>query len=242
MARLLYERTDGNPLFLVNVLADLVVRGILVARGDGWEVREELGAESLGIPVDLRRTIERQIDRLAAGERRVLEVAGLLGGAYSAASVAAGLDCSVSEVEETMGGLARRNAFIHAGGVGEWPDGTVSASFDFQHAQYAEVLSGRLSPARRAEVHRRIASRLEAAYGDRAAEVAAELAVHFDQARDIPRAVLYLQHAAETDRQRSAHEGRCSTFAGRWPCSSGCPHRPSAMRAKRRCRSAWAVC
>jgi adenylate cyclase len=43
------------------------------------------------------------------------------------------------------------------------------------------------------------------AFGPRAGEIAAELAVHFAQGRDYDRAVPYLQHAAEVAAQRQAH-------------------------------------
>ena len=139
------------------------------------------------------------------GTRRLLEVASLTGNTCSAAAVAAGAGVSPTTVEEAFSALARRHAFLREGPPAEWPDGTLSATYEFLHALYREVLSARPSPTRRVEVHHLIGTRLEAAYGDRATERAAELASHFEFGRDVPRAVSYLQHAAETDRSRSAH-------------------------------------
>jgi tetratricopeptide (TPR) repeat protein len=51
----------------------------------------------------------------------------------------------------------------------------------------------------------RIGERLEQAYATNLDEIAAELAVHFEEARDVARAVAYLQRAAETSRRRSAY-------------------------------------
>src|SRR5262249_54922113 len=50
-----------------------------------------------------------------------------------------------------------------------------------------------------------IGMRLEAAFGPRADEVAAELAVHFEHGRDYDRAMQYLQRTAATAIQRHAH-------------------------------------
>jgi predicted ATPase len=191
----------------VNVLADLITRGIVAPDEDGWALRETVDARTLGIPVDVRKAIERQIERLDERECRLLEVASVLSGECSAAAIGAGAGRPTSEVEAMLDALARRSAFVRRGPTLEWPDGTVSATFEFLHALYREVLGERISPARRAELHRVIGLRLEAAYQDRSPEVAAELAVHFDEARDLPRAVAYHQHAAETDRRRSAFEG-----------------------------------
>jgi DNA-binding winged helix-turn-helix (wHTH) protein/tetratricopeptide (TPR) repeat protein len=212
LARIVYQHTEGNPLFLVNVFNDLCARGILVSQERGWVIRDDLDRDSLGIPLDVRRTIERQLDRLTETERRLLEVASVAGGAFSGAAVAAGADVPMEEVERTLGALARRNAFLREGRAVTWPDGTVSTAFHFLHALYREVLVERLSAGRRTVLHRLIGMHLEAAYGERAPEIAAELAVHFDQAGDIERAVVYFQRAGEADRRRSAHVGAQEHF------------------------------
>ncbi|HEV8718047.1 MAG TPA: hypothetical protein VGX03_35185 [Candidatus Binatia bacterium] len=51
-----------------------------------------------------------------------------------------------------------------------------------------------------------MASREELAYGKRAREIAAELALHFERGRDYRRAVRYLQQAGENAIRRSAHQ------------------------------------
>jgi predicted ATPase len=51
-----------------------------------------------------------------------------------------------------------------------------------------------------------IGERAEQAYGDRAREIAAELAVHFEQGREYRKAVQYLLQAWENATQRSAHQ------------------------------------
>jgi DNA-binding winged helix-turn-helix (wHTH) protein len=205
LAALIYRRTEGNPLFLVNALADLISRGVLVDRDDGWIAAADLDERSQDVPGDIQRSIEGQIDRLSEKERTLLEVASVGGRPCAAAVVAAGADTAETDVESVLDSLARRHAFVRAGPTVEWPDGTVSATFEFLHTLYSDILSRRLSPARRADLHRRIGARLESAYGPRAPELAAELAVHFERGRDTDRAMRYLQQAAETDRSRSAH-------------------------------------
>lgn len=206
LATLVGQRTEGNPLFIVNALNDLIAREMLVVCGERWTVCGQLDADALGIPADVRRTIERQIDRLDTDTRRLLEVASVTGPTCAAAAVAAAAGVPTTTVEETFATLAKRQAFLREGPPAAWPDGTLSATYDFLHELYREVLSARPSPGRRVELHRLIGTRLEGAYGDRATERAAELASHFEFGRDLPRAVHYLHHAAEIDRSRSAHD------------------------------------
>jgi predicted ATPase len=82
----------------------------------------------------------------------------------------------------------------------------VATRYQFLHALYQEVLYERIPAARRSRLHRLIGERIEAAYGTQVREIAAELAVHFEQGRDYRRAVQYLQQAGENAVQRSAHQ------------------------------------
>ena len=212
LAHHVHGHTEGNPLFVVNVLNDLVARGILNERENGWTTRDGIDAASLEVPRNIRRTIEHQLDRLDPAERSLLEVMSAAGGACCAAAVTAGANIAVNEVERTLGALARREQFVSEGRMLEWPDGTVSVTFEFLHALYREVIYSQLPPSHRLALHQRIGARLEAAYGDRTPEVAAELAAHFEQARDTQRAIVYYQHAAEADRGRGAHDGAQGQF------------------------------
>jgi DNA-binding winged helix-turn-helix (wHTH) protein/predicted ATPase len=206
LARRVHRHTAGNPLFFTNVLGDLVSRGILVERDDAWTLTDDLQASDLGIPEDIGHMIERQIDSLPPGQRRLLEVASVAGATFSSAAVAAAARVSLSEVEETLTPLALARRFLQRTNPIEWPDGTIASGFEFVHALYRNVLYQRIPAGRRAELHREIGTREERAYGERSAEIAAALAMHFDQGRDVKRAVVYLQQAAEIARRRSAYQ------------------------------------
>lgn len=89
--------------------------------------------------------------------------------------------------------------------VTEWPDGTVSGQYGFRHALYQHVLQDRIGEVRRIRLHRQIGLRKEEGYGERTEEIAGELAVHFEHARDYPRAVKYLYQAGQNAVARSAY-------------------------------------
>jgi predicted ATPase len=88
----------------------------------------------------------------------------------------------------------------------------VAARYGFLHALYQETIYDQVPVNRRLRWHQQIGLRLEAAYGPRAREVAAELAEHFRRGRDSWRAVHYLQYAGENAQQRSAHQEAISHF------------------------------
>jgi predicted ATPase len=86
----------------------------------------------------------------------------------------------------------------------EWPDGTITAGYRFVHALHQQVVRARVGTARQVRLHRLISERLETAYGERAAEIASHLAVHFEQGRD-QRAVHYRRLAAEQALPQNAY-------------------------------------
>jgi AAA ATPase-like protein len=202
-----HQRTEGSPLFMVSVVDDLVARGVLTHVDGRWAVRATGAAIELGIPKDLQRLIERQLDRLDPSEQRLLEVASVVGAEFSAAAVASGAGFPEGDVETLCHEIARRRQIIYAAGAEEWPDGTVAGRFGFQHALYREALYARLPAGRRVDLHRRVGDRLAHAYGDRADEIAGELAMHFERGRDVERAIRYLHTAGTVAGHRgAAHE------------------------------------
>ena len=58
---------------MVNLVEYLIAEHIIVRRGEEWILNGGVADVESGIPESVRQLIERQIDRLTADERRVLE-------------------------------------------------------------------------------------------------------------------------------------------------------------------------
>src|SRR5262249_21902546 len=138
-------------------------------------------------------------------DRLLLEAASAAGAQFSAASVAAAVEQDLVSVEQRCTALARGGQFVRATAAAEWPDGTVAGGYQFIHELYRTVLYESLPPAHAQRLHQRIGHRLEQAYGQRADELATELAVHFERGRDPVRAIAYLEKAATHCNRRGAH-------------------------------------
>jgi predicted ATPase len=206
LAQIVYQRTDGHPLFMVAIVEHLLQRGALREGTGQLEVQPEAAATVLEVPTSLRQMIEQQFHRLGPEEQRVLEVASVAGSGCAVAAVASGLDLAMEIVEERCSGLAHRRQFLIASGIEGWPDGTVTERYHWTHALYQEVVYAQIPEGRRLRLHQRIGAREEAGYGDEARAHAAELAMHFERAQDATRAVRYMQQAADNSMQRSAYQ------------------------------------
>ena len=192
VASAIYARSEGNPLFMVNVVDYLVEQGSIV------------DIDKIEAPRNIRQMIERNLQPLSDDDQIILEAASVAGAEFSAPAVAAALEQPLAQIEARCTPLARREQFISIQGLATWPDGTRGTTYRFSHALYQEVLYERTPLGTRDEFHRRIAEREEVAYGDHATEIAAELAHHYRQANNPKRSIHFFQLAAEQAAERSA--------------------------------------
>jgi DNA-binding winged helix-turn-helix (wHTH) protein len=201
LADFVYQRSEGNPLFVIAVVEHLIAERVLVRKiADGkaeWEKREPFPETEAGVPDQLVRMIELAIERLSEQEQRLLEAASLMNVAFPAWAVAAALELDPVEAEEACDALSRRLHFVLRAGQDELPNGTSSAFYVFAHGIYREVLYRRQTAARRARRHIRIAERLGQLFAGREAAVAREMSMHYEAAGDHRHAALVEQAAAE---------------------------------------------
>lgn len=207
LAALIHDRTDGNPLFMVNTVDYLLETALIVPRaGGGWNLSVDIDKVELRVPDNIRQMIERQVEHLDVDKQRTLEAASVAGVEFSTLALAAGLEEDPLDVEERCVELARQRQYIQDCGVHELPNGEVTTRYGFVHALYQNVLYERLPETRRAQMHRLIAERGEDVYGERAAEISVELAMHFERGRDYRRAAHYLKVGANIAIRRFAYQ------------------------------------
>lgn len=207
LALFVHERAEGNPLFAGMLLRHLLAKKLMVRRAgkdagpwamvDGFE-------QSAGIPDELARMVELEIERLSEHEQRLLEAASLMPVAFPAWAVAAALEQDQLECEEACAALARKVNFVQRAGEDELPNGTVSGFYAFTHGIYREVLYQRQTPSRRASRHIRIAERLGTLFAGCEAHVAREMAMHYEAAGSWERGAQALRIAAQYAIERNA--------------------------------------
>jgi len=162
------EATQGNPLFIREVLLHLVEEGKILRDGRGWT--SKLTVEELGLPESVRQVIARRLNRLSDEANRLLSVASAFNGSFSfdIAAAVAGLDeqTALSALDEALDAQVVR-------------PGTGRETFDFTHALIRHNLYLDLNSPRRTRLHRKIAEEMERAWGERATHHAAEVAFHY---------------------------------------------------------------
>ena len=170
----LHDRTSGLPLFVVNVVDEVVAR--LGEHALSGATLEQAAGPEWAIPDSLAGAIGRQIARLPREATRALEAASVCGAEFAVNTIADTAGREVAWAAEQLAALARQTFWIRPLAVERLADGSLDARYGFHHALYREVFYQRIGQLDRAQLHRRVARSLETRRG--AAASAAELAWH----------------------------------------------------------------
>ena len=178
----LYRHTEGNPLFLSQLVSALVEQGALWHSGSRYEW---VPVSELRLPSDVDALLAQRMQRFSTNTQAILATAAIVGRDFDVRLVVEASAGTEPAVRLAMGeamaaGMVRPKSDRRAGGYG------------FTHDRIATVLIE--APAREGlrELHRRMAHAL-VARGDR---TAGEIAVHYHVAQSTGLAYEYARKAA----------------------------------------------
>jgi tetratricopeptide (TPR) repeat protein len=206
-ATMVRARTEGSPLFMVDLLRYLRDRGA-IARIDGrWTLTDAVAAISRDLPESMRGMIDRKLGQLAEGDRGLLVAAAVQGYQFDTAVVAEVIGLDQSAVEERLETLDATFGLVRFSGELGHPNGTLSLAYRFVHILYQEALYNSLKPTRRVALSKATASALMRAHGDQIDRVAVQLAALHEAARDYAAAAeCHLRAARNATRVFASHE------------------------------------
>ncbi len=186
----LFRQTRGHPLFTVELLRNMVERGMLKQDSEGkWVEGPELDWEAL--PGRTEGVISERIDRVPAELREILDLASVEGVEFTAEAIARVLDRDSREVVKSLSGeLDKRHRLVKAIGIRRIGGGRLSL-YRFRHLLFRSYLYGQLDEVERSYHHEEVAGALEELYGESVGEVVVQLAGHFEIAGNAEKAILY---------------------------------------------------
>ncbi|MCP4422273.1 MAG: AAA family ATPase, partial [Chloroflexi bacterium] len=192
----LFARTEGHPLFTLELLRAMQTRGDLLKNEDGtWIEGPTLDWELL--PARVEAAIEERIDRLDLELREILTVASVEGEMFTAQVVAETLDMSERCVLRQLSqDLERLHRLVKEQEEVETNQKRISC-YRFGHALFQDYLYNRLGQGERQLMHGNVAAALERLYEGQLNGMVVQLAHHFYQADDHDRAFHYSTLAAE---------------------------------------------
>jgi len=194
LERLIYTRSEGNPLFMEEVLRSLIEDGTLVKDGDGWTMARPI--TEINIPETLTGVLTSRIDRLDEVVKRTLQIASVIGRTFHR-SVLKGV---ADEITDDPTQLDQYLATLMAAElIKERPsDGEIE--YKFKHILTYETTYNILLLQQRRIYHKRIADYMAPWYYLKGEEYANIVAHHYEQGEVWHRALTYLIRAAEASK------------------------------------------
>ena len=201
----LYQQTLGHPLFTIELLRGLQERGDLIQEGKkGWVEGFSLNWEAL--PARVEAAIRERIGRLPDSLHRILDVASVEGEDFTAEVVAFVLGEGEREIVKRLSSeLVRKHRLVRAQAI-ERVGSKRASRYRFSNHLFQKYLYDNLDEAERAYLHEDVGKGLEDLYGEKASEIAVQLARHFQEAKIIEKAIHYLYQAGTKAVQLSAYQ------------------------------------
>ena len=166
--------TDGNPLFVRELVRMLVDDQVIRRRGDEWELA--IDAEAVEVPPTIQSLLAARVERLPGDERAVLELAAVIGSEFNLGALRdlAGAATPLPSLLESM----RRKELVEPTGT-YWGDEPVHR---FHHVLIRDATYRRLLKTTRADLHEKVAVWTDAAAAGLIGEHEAVIAFHYEQA------------------------------------------------------------
>jgi DNA-binding NtrC family response regulator/tetratricopeptide (TPR) repeat protein len=188
---LIVTKAEGNPFFVEELART---------------VREQIGGTApMTVPDTVEEVLGGRIDRLAAEERRLLEVASVVGKdvPFAVVDAVAGLP---DEVLLRSFERLKSAEFLYETNLGP------ETEYTFKHTLTHEVAYGRLLAEPRRTLHARIAEAIERLYPTRLADHVERLAHHTFEGEAWAKAHTYLHQAGTKAFTRCAHQEAAVCF------------------------------
>ncbi|MBI1879585.1 MAG: guanylate cyclase, partial [Chloroflexi bacterium] len=196
LENLLLSRAAGNPLFLEELLRSLIEEGVIQPSEEGrWRITRSV--TEIDIPTTLQGVLTARIDRLEDSVKRVLQVAAVVGRVFPR-FVLAPIVGNPEVLEKALDQLEAADLIeVHAHDT--------QPEYRFKHVLTHETAYNSMLSQQRKIIHKQIGDHMSRLYWQLGEEYAAIVAGHYYRSETWPRALRYLQRAAEAAIQSFAN-------------------------------------
>jgi tetratricopeptide (TPR) repeat protein len=169
--------SEGNPLFVEEMLSMLIDDGYLILKDGGWVPVGDLNVAR--IPPTIRALLAARLDQLGDDERRTLEQASVIGQVFYRGALVA---LSPEPMRETLEGVLERLVRKDLVRPERSEEFAREQPYRFRHILIRDAAYEAIPKERRTHLHETFAGWLEQAAGDRVTEYEEILAYHLEQA------------------------------------------------------------
>lgn len=206
LARLLYDRTDGNPFFLQEVVRHLFDTGKLYSEDNRWRFKE-VDPNDIEIGEGIREFVRRRLSKLSPEIQELLQIAAVVGAEFNLELLERITGSPADELLELLDQAVASQVLRElSGSVGR---------YRFTQGVTREVLYEDLGAKERIRLHGGIGEALESAPSGVESRLA-ELARHFSLAAvggHVEKAISYARRAAQQAEESFAYDEAAGHYA-----------------------------
>src|SRR5262245_50738396 len=203
LKRLIADTTGRNPLFMEESVRTLVeTQGLAGERG---AYRLTWSVNAIQVPATVQAILAARIDRLPAEDKRVLEMAAVIGQTVSFTLLETVADVPDLELQQRLGHLRTAELLYQTRSL-------PAPEYAFKHALTHEVAYSTLLAERRRVLHAKVVETIEAGFADRLSEHVEQLAHHSFRAEVWTKALRYMRQAGQKAASRYAHRAAVASL------------------------------
>jgi tetratricopeptide (TPR) repeat protein len=222
LRRLLIDRTQGNPFFLEESVRTLIETGALTGERGAYRLAGPI--QSLQLPVTAHAILAARIDRLAPGDKQLLQIAAVIGKDVPLSVLQAVAEEPDDLLRTSLAHLVA-SEFLYEARL--FPE----TEYTFKHALTHEVTYGSLLHERRRQLHGRIVGAIEALHSDRLGGEIDRLAHHAFRGGLWERAAEYNRQAGARAFTHSANRAASVYLEQAIEAVKRLPETPSTLEA-----------
>ena len=193
--KLIIEKSEGNPLFIEEIVRALFENGTIVREGE--QVRVTRPHAEISIPATVEGIVAARIDRLLPEEKSLLQSLAVIGEEFPLPLARHALGKPENELLRSLASLQSAE-FIY-----ERPT-TAQTEYIFKHALIHDVAYKSVLQERRKAIHGKTAETIEKLYANRLDDHLDQLVHHYRLSGNGPKTVHYLHQAGQHAYERSA--------------------------------------
>ncbi|MFX0065795.1 MAG: BREX system ATP-binding domain-containing protein [Candidatus Hermodarchaeota archaeon] len=181
----IFRETEGNPLFLIQLVKLLVEEEIIIKDNGTWKLVKDL--EETNIPSKIYNVILRRLNRVEKENRKILDYASVIGEIFTTKVLADSVDIENIQLVRQLEYVEQAHKLIHP----------FEGHYKFDHAKIKEVLYSEIPEELRMEYHSIIANSIETLNKEKLEDVIGDLAFHYYHCKEKDKALHYLIRESE---------------------------------------------
>jgi len=201
----LYQETEGNPFFLMEIVKALFETGVVQLQEGVWTGDfARISEGEIPLPVSVSEAIQARAHRLDENAQDALCLAAVLGREFDFELLSTAWGRGEEATLEALDALLRRRLLDEG-------TGPLGRDYAFTHHKIQEAIYVGMPRRRQQHAHARVGAAMESLYGPEAEALAGEMAFHFEQGRQLDKtltekAITYRLLAGDRARTLYAHQ------------------------------------